>query len=169
MKNWILIAICIGLLLISCKEKTEVDYNDFELLMNNVAEGWSTQNTILALSSFDKDAIFMEPPNTQYYKGHEQLRPYFDELTNEHKMIFHHLWFDFKSQTGACEFTFSYGKETADTGIAVVELKSGKIKFWREYHKKGPVEFNEYISTDNKVWEWHIGNYPVTQDSMNLK
>ena len=77
--------------------------------------------------------------------------------------------FDPNTQIGAGEFTFSYGKGIADTGIAVVELEGGRIKFWREYHKKGPVDFNDYIGVENKRWDWHIGNYPVPKDSLKLK
>ena len=71
-----------------------VSEREFQKLMENIAEGWSTQNTDLALNSFDKDAVYIEPPNIQYFRGYEQLRPYFDELSDSHKMEFHNLWFD---------------------------------------------------------------------------
>jgi len=169
MKTRILLLCGTIFLQVSCQQARGVSQEQFEKLMNNVVKGWSTQNTKLALSSFDEDAIYMEPPNIQYYRGHEQLKPYFEELTNDHKMVFHNLWFDPSTQTGAGEFTFSYGKDTADTGIAVVEIKNGKIAFWREYHKKGPMDFEEYIGIENKTWDWHIGNYTVPKDSFNLK
>jgi len=161
--------IIVYLLLFSCKKSTTITEKEFFNIMNNVAQGWSTQNTDLALSSFDDDAIYMEPPNTQYYQGHKQLRPYFDALTTKHTMTFHNLWFNTKTQTGSGEFTFSYGKDIADTGIAVVEINNGKIIFWREYHKKGPSNFKQYISVKNKTWEWHIGNYPEPKDSLISK
>jgi len=152
----------------SCEQHTGISEQEFIKIMNNVAQGWSTQNTNLALSSFSDDAIYMEPPNTQYYRGHKQLRPYFDELSSEHQMKFHNLWFNPKNQSGAGEFTFSYGKEKADTGIVMVEIKNGKITFWREYHKKGPSEFQQFIKVEDKEWEWHIGNYPEPKDSIPL-
>jgi len=135
--------------------------------MQNVAEGWSTQNTALAISSFSEDAIYIQPPNIQLYQGHSQLRPYFDELTTEYKMNFHNLWFDENNQTGVGEFTFSYGKDTADVGIVVVELGNGKIKFWREYLIKGPTNFEDFLKIKDKDWIWHIGNYPEPKDTMN--
>ena len=155
--------------LVSCQKTARATQADFETIMNKVAEGWSTQNTNMALGSFDEDAIYMEPPNIQYYRGHQQLRPYFGELTPEHKMVFHHLWFDEGTQTGAGEFTFSYGKDIADTGMVMVQLENGKIKFWREYQKKGPANFEDYIAIQPKVWEWHIGNYPVPNDSLDTR
>lgn len=144
----------------------KISENEFHKLMENIAEGWSTQNTDKALSSFDEDAIYMEPPNIQYYRGHKQLRPYFDELDTKYKMEFHNLWFNKSAQSGAAEYTFSYGKDSSDVGIVVVELEHGKIKFWREYQRKGPTDFNKFLQIENKEWIWHIGNYPETKDSI---
>ncbi len=146
----------------SCQNtgKNGLTATEFRDLMHNVAIGWSTQDTELALSSFNEDVIYMEPPNIQYYRGHTQLRPYFDALEESHKMVFHNLWFDESTQTGSGEYTFSYGVEIADTGVVVVELNNGKISFWREYQQKGPSEFSKYIGIENKDWEWTIENYP---------
>ena len=159
--NKIIFQIAAALFVFSCSESSSnLDERGFKTLMNNIAKGWSTQNTELALSSFDEDAIYTEPPNIQFYRGHDQLRPYFDALEARHKMEFHNLWFDEKSQTGAGEYTFSGGNDIADSGVVIVELKDGKIKFWREYQRKGPADFEEFIGIENKNWEWHIGNYP---------
>ena len=145
----------------------ELSEKGFQSLMNKVAEGWSSQNSDQALSSFDEDAIYMEPPNIQYYRGHQQLKPYFDELDTRYKMEFHNLWFNRETQSGAAEYTFSYGKDTSDVGVVVVELKNGKIKFWREYQRKGPTNFEDFLRIENKNWEWHIGNYPEPKDTTN--
>jgi len=166
MKYWKLLMLIV--FVFACeKQEGIIGDKDFEKLMNNIAEGWSTQNTDQALSSFSQDAIYMEPPNTQYYRGHQQLRPYFDELDSRYKMTFHNLWFNKSAQTGVGEFTFSYGKDTSDVGIAIVELENGKIKFWREYQTKGPTDFKEFLSIENKEWEWHIGNYPAPKETNN--
>lgn len=164
----ILLLLIISSIYFSCENRDGISEEEFISLMNNVARGWSNQNTPLALSSFDNDAIYMEPPNTQYYRGHTQLKPYFDELGDQHNMVFHNLWFNRETQSGAGEFTFSYGEEIADIGIVVVEIEKGKIKFWREYHKKGPSEFKKFIEIEGKDWEWHIGNYPEPKDSISL-
>lgn len=165
MKYWILL--CLILLFSACgDQQSNVTAEEFEHLMHNVAEGWSTQNTEQALGSFSADAIYMEPPNIQYYRGHEQLRPYFDELDHSYKMEFHNLWFNQSTQSGVGEYTFSYGKDTSDVGVVVVELQGRKIKFWREYQVKGPTDFSKFLSTENKEWEWHIGNYPAPKDTL---
>ena len=146
------------------KPNPGITEKDFFQLMQNIADGWSTQNTELALSSFDEDAIYMEPPNIQYYRGHEQLTPYFNELSEKHKMEFHNLWFNESTQTGAGEYTFSYGTKISDVGIVAIEIQNGKIKFWREYQRKGPTNFNDFLRIENKEWEWHIGNYPEPKE-----
>ena len=102
----------------------------------------------------------MEPPDIQYFRGHVQLRPYFDALTDDHKMEFHNLWFNEATQSGTGEFTFSFGGDVSTVGVVVVELENGQIKFWREYQRNGPTDFKQFISTEGKDWKWHIGNYP---------
>ena len=62
---------------------------------------------------------------------------------------------------------FKKGRDSSTVGVVVVELQNGKIKFWREYQEYGPTNFKDFISTENKDWEWHIGNYPEPKDSVN--
>ncbi len=53
-------------------------------------------------------------------------------------MRFHVLAFDEEAQVGAGEYAFgSEGEASADHGVAVVELEDGRIRFWREYQRKG--------------------------------
>ena len=71
------------------------------------------------------------------------------------------LAFDEDAQVGAGEYAFgSEGEDTADHGVAVVELENGRIRFWREYQRKGPAAVEEFLRVDGKRWQWHIGNYP---------
>lgn len=133
----------------------------FYALMEQLARAWSQQDTDSALACFSQDAVYMEPPDIQIYQGQEQLRPYFAALSPGTFMRFHNLWFDEAKQVGAGEYSFgSAGKATADHGIVVVELRDGKIAFWREYQRKGPSVFRDFIGTEGKTWQWHIGNYP---------
>lgn len=129
--------------------------------MEQLARGWETQDTDLALACFTTDAYYSEPPDIQVYVGHEQLRPYFAALKPGTIMRFESLWFDEEKQMGAGEYTFgSEGQAIADHGVAVVELKDGLIAVWREYQRKGPTEFGKFIAREGKEWQWHIGNYP---------
>ena len=129
--------------------------------MERLATAWSTQDTDLALSCFTDDAVYMEPPDIQLYLGQAQLRPYFAALSADTFMHFHNLMLDETGQIGAGEYSFGTADDpTADHGVAVVELEEERIAFWREYQRKGPTPFSRFIERDDKVWQWHIGNYP---------
>jgi hypothetical protein len=133
----------------------------FRELLERLARAWSTQDTELGVGCFADDAVYTEPPDLQLYAGHEQLRPYFAALTPGTFMRFHAVAFDEASQRGFGEYSFGHERsETADHGVAVVEVRDGRIGTWREYQRKGASAFAEFISTEGKTWEWHIGNYP---------
>lgn len=134
---------------------------EFRALMDRLARGWSTQDTELALSCFTEHAVYMEPPDVQLYVGHPELRPYFAALTPGTHLRLHTVAFDEGAQAGAAEYSFgSEGEATADHGVAVVELDGDRIAFWREYQRKGPAQFRDFVARDGKTWQWHIGNYP---------
>ena len=133
----------------------------FFALMEQLAEAWSRQDTESALACFSPEATYIEPPDIQFFRGHAQLRPYFGALKPGIFMRFHNLWFDETRQMGAGEYSFgSAGKATANHGVVVVELRDGRIAFWREYQRTGPSAFQDFIRTEGKTWQWHIGNYP---------
>jgi hypothetical protein len=135
--------------------------SEFRQLMNRLADGWSRQNTEQALACFTENAIYMEPPNIQFYEGHAQLRPYFGALKPGTFMRFHNLWFGESKQIGAGEYSFGEaGDATADHGVVVVELRDGRIAFWREYQQKGPASFDRFLDKNGKEWKWTIKNYP---------
>jgi hypothetical protein len=143
----------------SDKKPTSLNSDQFVDLMNTTAKGWSTQDVEMSLSCFAEDAIYMEPPSSQLYKGHVELRRFFKALNKSHSMTFHNLWFDEQAQSGVGEFTFSYGSDTASVGVVVVELSEGKISFWREYFTEGPADFKEFLKVEDKNWKWTIDNY----------
>jgi hypothetical protein len=103
----------------------------------------------------------MQPPDVQFYTGHDQLRAYFGALRPGTYLHFQHVWFDETAQAGCMEFSFGMaGKPTADHGTAVVLLRDGLIAHWREYVVKGPSDFVSFTAAQGKSWQWHIGNYP---------
>jgi ketosteroid isomerase-like protein len=140
---------------------SQLNTQQFDSLMEQLAHAWSQQDTELALACFIQDAVYSEPPDIQLYKGYEQLRPYFAALKPGTFMHFHNLWFNEPNQIGAGEYSFGMtGETTADHGIVVVELRDGRIAFWREYQRQGPSAFQDFIALTGKTWQWHIGNYP---------
>jgi ketosteroid isomerase-like protein len=133
----------------------------FAALMQQVARAWAALDADAAVACFTPDAVYMQPPNVQFYRGHDQLRAYFGALTPGTFLDFHNLWFDEAKQTGCVEFSFGVrGKPKADHGTIVVELRNGLIAHWREYVQKGPAQFTDFIAITDKDWQWHIGNYP---------
>jgi hypothetical protein len=134
---------------------------EFGELMERLARAWSTQETELGLSCFTEDAVYMEPPDVQLFVGHAELRPYFAALTPGTFMRFNAIMFDENGQVGAGEYAFGDERsQTADHGVAVVEVEDGRIRFWREYQRKGPAEFADFFAREEKTWQWHIGKYP---------
>lgn len=134
---------------------------DFVGLMNKVAEGWKTKNTDLALSAFTEDAVYMEPPDRMYFRGHAELRRFFDAVNPGSSMIWHRLWFDEKSGIGAGEYTFHNGaRKTAAHGVTVVHIRDGRIAVWREYQRRGAIDYKEFLKVDGKKWQWTVDSLP---------
>lgn len=134
---------------------------EFGVLLERFAHAWSTQDTELGLECFAEDAVYSEPPDIQLYRGHGELRPYFAALTSGTRMTFHTIAFDEMTQRGFGEYTFGSGRgDMADHGVAVCEVADERITVWREYQRKGPAAFEDFLATDGKTWQWHIGNYP---------
>jgi ketosteroid isomerase-like protein len=135
--------------------------DEFRHLMQRLAAAWGAQDTDTALDCFAPDAVYTEPPDIQFYTGHDQLRPYFAALKPGTFLTFHQLWFDEQQQSGIGEFSFGgAGRPSADHGVIVVQLRDGRIATWREYQRKGPTSFADFIAVEGKNWQWHIGNYP---------
>ncbi|MCW5875381.1 MAG: nuclear transport factor 2 family protein [Anaerolineales bacterium] len=138
----------------------KINSQQFAALMQRLAGAWGTQNTEDALACFTADAVYMQPPDVQFYTGHEQLRAYFGALSPGTYLHYQNLWFDEQQQIGCAEFSFGVaGKPKADHGTFVIELRDGLIAHWREYVQKGPADFEDFRSHDGKEWQWHIGNY----------
>ena len=161
------ICVCLSLLLvIACGQRSQrpekhLNTAAFREMMDHLADGWSHQKTDQAIAFFTENAIYMELPDIQFYKGHSQLRPYFAALKPGTFMRFHNLWFDEARQIGAGEYSFGELNETtADHGIVVIELRDGRIAFWREYQQKGPASFERFLDIKEKKWRWTIENYP---------
>jgi hypothetical protein len=140
---------------------TTINDQGFVALMERLARAWSAQDTDSAVACFTFNAVYMQPPDIQFYSGHAELRAYFAALRPGTYLQYHNLWFDETRQVGCVEFSFGVeGRPRADHGLIIVELRDALISHWREYVQKGPADFSEFIASDGKTWQWHIGNYP---------
>jgi ketosteroid isomerase-like protein len=144
-----------------CASETRLSAEGFVALMERLADAWSRQDTERGIECFTEDAVYMQPPQEQLFRGRAELRKYFGALKPGTTMKFHHLAFDERAQRGFGEFTFgSVGAAKADHGVTVVEVREGKVGSWREYFVEGPAAFPEFIAQDGKRWKWTIENYP---------
>lgn len=136
-------------------------HTGFDALLERLAAAWGALDAVAAADCFTDDAVYMEPPDVQLFRGREELLAYFSPLVPGTYLTVHRVWFNEDSQSGVAEFTFGVeGKMSADHGVVVVDLADGKIASWREYPRKGPADFAHFTAADSKTWQWHIGNYP---------
>lgn len=117
----------------------------FEKLMKTVAEGWNEGNARKAADCFSMDAIYVEPPDKQIYRGRAELYEFLggDAGTDlPMYMTWHHLAFNEEEQVGFGEYSFQmHGRYH---GIVVVKLESGQIKYWREYQYPADSNWEEF-------------------------
>lgn len=118
----------------------------FDVLMNTVAEGWNKGDAKKAADCFAEEAIYIEPPDKQLYRGRAALFKFFggeEGRKSEMKMTWHHLMFNEPQQIGAGEFTFEYGSKVH--GMVIVKLIDGKISRWREYWYESNLDWQTFI------------------------
>jgi len=98
-------------------------------LLTTLTEGWNNNDATTAASVFSSNAIYAEPPNKQLYVGKDQIFKYFggeDGRKYWMQMVWHHLSFNEKAQTGAREFTFSWDGGQVH-GMVSIKIEGGKI------------------------------------------
>lgn len=125
----------------------EFSASDFEKLLYQVAEGWNEGNAQKAAECFSVDAVYMEPPDRQLYRGRQALYEFFGGSSGRASpmmMTWHHLLFDESRQIGVGEYTFSYkGRETH--GIVIVQIAEDKIRRWREYQYRSEMNWEAFV------------------------
>jgi ketosteroid isomerase-like protein len=160
------LGVFLALLLLACQSPETVDSEEltppaFRILLETLATSWESQDTATAVGLFAADAVYMQPPDVQLFVGRAQLDAFFGALRPGTFMHWHNVWFEPDSQIGAGEFTFgTAGQDKATHGVAVVQLRNGRIASWHEYLQDGPSNRETFLSTHGKRWTWHIGNYP---------
>lgn len=131
---------------------------EFTQLMQSVADGWNEGSPAKSINCFTDDAVYIEPPDKQFFKGNKELFDYFGgESAREGIMNlkWHHLFLNEENHTGAGEYTFEMNS-IIHHGMVLVELKNGKIALWREYDIPGKISYQDFIDTKNKVFKCTI-------------
>jgi ketosteroid isomerase-like protein len=128
---------------------TSTRTQQFEILMQALADGWNQGNAQKASDCFTEDAVYSEPPEKQLYRGRAALFKFFGGTEGRKrtmKMTWHHLIFNERTQIGAGEFTFDYGGTVH--GVAMVKVKNGKISNWREYWYESPLDWKSFTRSN---------------------
>ena len=113
--------------------------------MQSVADGWNEDNARKAADCFGEDAIYLEPPDKQVYRGRAALFEFFGGETGTKipmKMTWHHLAFNELEQIGFGEYTFEMHNRYH--GIVVVKIGLGLITHWREYQYQTELDWAEF-------------------------
>lgn len=131
-----------------------MNQQEFETVMQTIANGWNTKNPKAAVECFSDNAIYIEPPNKQFIKGTDELYHYFGGDTGvDMKLTWQNLFFNEAKQSGAGEYTFEM-KGIIHHGVAIVEVENEKIKFWREYDTTGNLSYEDFIKTEGKEFQF---------------
>jgi hypothetical protein len=133
-----------------------MDEQSFRELLLCLATAWNKADTDTALACFSIDGIYMQPPSIHIFEGYSQLKVLFSTLQPGNNFIWHSIWFDKKTQTGAGEYTF---KIHETHGVAIIKLNNYKIQLWREYQWHGNLSWEKFISTDSKSFGMTINNF----------
>lgn len=118
---------------------------EFKRVMQRLAAAWNEGDSRAAADCFTEDAIYSQPPGKQLYRGRDALFEYFGgEKGRPGAMLmhWHKLAFDSDTQTGIGEFSFRYG--TYAHGVAVVQVRNGRISRWREYYVESTAPWHEF-------------------------
>jgi hypothetical protein len=116
---------------------------EFRRLLRTVADGWNAGDARMAADCFTEDAVYVEPPDRQWYMGRQQLPDFFGRGV-EFSMRWHRIVFDEDEQAGFGEYTLSVIGEFTLHGITAVEIEDGLIAGWREYQYRSELPFEEF-------------------------
>jgi hypothetical protein len=112
--------------------------------MQTVARSWSAGDARTAADCFAEDAVYVEPPDRQTYVGRARLVAISGgDDPPDMSMTWHHLAFDPKGQIGFGEYTFRGRRQYH--GIAVVQVRDGLIRRWREYQYRDERDWPAFI------------------------
>jgi ketosteroid isomerase-like protein len=107
-------------------------HEQFRELLAAVAKGWRAGDALRAASCFTLDAVYLEPPDGQRYRGRDELYAFFGgESPPAMSMQWHHVVFDEMQQVGVGEYTFQ-GRRRYH-GLVLIHCRDGLISHWREY------------------------------------
>jgi hypothetical protein len=84
----------------------------------------------------------MEPPDEQRYRGRDELLAFFGgDDPPPMDLVWHHLVVD--GDVGVGEYTYRGTRQYH--GVAMVQLRYGRIARWREYQVESALDFDTFV------------------------
>jgi ketosteroid isomerase-like protein len=119
--------------------------NEFENLLQSLADAWSRRDYNSAAKFFAEDVRYGDPLRYSF-ANRAQLQAFFEaDEGYEQKTVWHSVIFDESSQTGAAEYT--YEGTYRYHGVVLIRLKDNKIWRWREYQHIDNRDWQTFVSS----------------------
>jgi SnoaL-like domain len=116
----------------------------FRRLLDRIAAGWNEGDARRPADCFTADAVYLEPPDRQVYRGREELYRFFGGTAPPPmEMRWHHVVFDAGEQVGAAEYTFQGSRRYH--GLVIVKVEDGKVARWREYQYASDLDWEAFV------------------------
>ena len=124
-----------------------ISEEQFRQLLQRVADGWNEGDAAKAVGCFTEDAVYIEPPDRQVYRGRATLFEFFGGDKKPEppmRMTWHHMGFNAGEQIGFGEYTFQMNRRYH--GVVVVRVRGGKISNWREYQYESALSWEDFTA-----------------------
>ncbi len=148
-----ILACCLALIGAGCSSAPSVrdvdrlDPSGFRNLIEGLAADWNAGDARAAADRFTENAVYVEPPKKQVYIGRERLFRFFggdQGRAGAMQMRWNRVVFDPDRQQGMAEFSFRYGTQVH--GVAIIDVRDGRIAQWREYWYASELPFEDFVA-----------------------
>jgi|SRR5215813_4823273 len=129
----------------TCKARERLTVDEFESVMQQIADAWNKNDARRAADCFTSDAVYSAPPSAEHI-GSAALFEFFGGARGRDlpmRMTWHHLVFDPTQQLGTGEYTFRYKIQTH--GMVILKFSRGRISNWREYEVESKLPWEEFV------------------------
>jgi SnoaL-like protein len=114
---------------------------EFEALLQALAQGWKEKDYERVASFFAEDVRYLDP--TRYsFASRAELLEFFGGEESEESTVWHNILFDEERQLGAAEYT--YQGTSRYHGTVWIQLRGNSIARWREYQHTSDLEWEEF-------------------------
>ena len=108
-------------------------------VMKKYGKAWEKQDSNLILECFTKNGIYQESPLSKPYKGHKEIKRFWDKMSKDTSNIKFKLKKCYVSKDGKTGFAewecknVYKGKKHHMVGITILKMKKDKISYLNEY------------------------------------